>query len=88
MTERDRFVHLAGYTSITAVLATANWAGLSAVLLAAPLVLGTLYIGGQMLVSRLVERAREDADLSTQPSMTNTGSEGAARTDGGQEVDV
>ncbi|WP_135304111.1 hypothetical protein [Haloarcula amylovorans] len=70
MTERDRFVHLAGYASITAVLATANWAGLSAYLLAAPLMLGTLYIGGQMLVGRLVKRAREDTAPATADTPT------------------
>lgn len=57
-----RLVHLAGYASIAAVLATADWAGLSGPLLAAPLVLGTLYLGGRRLVERLTERAQENLE--------------------------
>ncbi|WP_226023215.1 hypothetical protein [Halomicrobium salinisoli] len=74
--DRELLVHLGGYASIAAVLATANWASLGAVLLAAPIVLAALYLGGQMLIRRLTARARRD--LEDDPATP-----GAARADGG-----
>lgn len=78
MTEdRDLLVHLAGYASITAVLATADWAGLMAPTLALPIVLGALYYGSSMLIRQLTNRARRDLQESAPR-------ERATATDGGQ----
>ena len=75
MTERLKLAHLAGYASIAAVLATAEWAGPLAMVLVVPLLAWTLYHAGDLVVRRLTARAR--ADLEEQA----TG--GAAATDGG-----
>lgn len=76
MTERETLlVHLAGYGSITAVLATADWAGLSAILLALPIVLATLWLGGALLTRRLVDRAKEDMDQPAPTPATDGGTE-------------
>lgn len=80
-----RLVHLAGYASITAVLATADWAGLSGPLLAAPIVLGTLYLGGRRLVERLTERAQ--ANLEAEPGH-RLATDGDGRTRREQLVDT
>jgi hypothetical protein len=58
--ERDHLVHLGGYASIAAVLATADWAGPLAIVVALPIVLAAGYFAGKMLVERLVSRARRE----------------------------
>lgn len=73
--ERDQLVHLAGYASITGVLATAEWAGVTAWFLALPIILGALYLGGTMFVRRLTARARRDLEEDRRPQ--------TAATDGG-----
>lgn len=77
MNDRTLLVHLGGYASITAVLATANWAGLSAILLALPIVLATLWLGGALLTRYLVDRAKAGMD---RPAPTTS-----TATDGGTE---
>jgi hypothetical protein len=74
--DRTRLIHLAGYASITAVLATADWAGLSAPLLALPIVLGALYAAGDRLIRRLTARARRDMETHVPAK--------SATTDGGR----
>lgn len=76
--DRGQLVHLAGYASITAVLATADWAGLSAPLLALPIVLGALYVGGDRLIRRLIARARRDVETHV-PAETPTATDGGQR---------
>lgn len=70
--ELELLAHVGGYASIAAVLATAEWAGISALLLAAPIVLGALYLAGTILVERLVSRARS-VDVSPDAVATDGG---------------
>lgn len=56
--DREIMVHLAGYATLSGVLATADWASLIAPVLALPLIAGAIYVGGRMFVERLVGRAR------------------------------
>lgn len=78
--EHDQLVHLAGYASIVAVLATADWAGLTARILALPIVLGALYYGGLLLIRRVTAQRRRDLEDQHGPR------EATAAADGGQEL--
>lgn len=82
--DREFLVHLAGYSTIAAVLATANWAGLGATVLAVPLILATLGFAGYLGAAWVVRRAREkvpDAEGSTAEGSERPK---AAATDGGE----
>ncbi|QIO23085.1 hypothetical protein [Haloarcula sp. JP-L23] len=72
MNDRATLVHLAGYATIASILATANWAGLSAVLLALPLVLGTLWFAGRQGARSAVDRAKADMDQPAPSPSTAT----------------
>ncbi|MBX0323882.1 hypothetical protein EGH21_12660 [Halomicroarcula sp. F13] len=75
MNDRATLVHLAGYATIASILATANWAGLSAVLLALPLVLGTLWVAGQQGARSAVDRAKADIDHPIPSPATDGGTD-------------
>lgn len=75
MTSRQRveLIHLAGYTTLAVVLASASWVSLWGRLAAVPLVAVTLYSAAEVLTSHMVERARETAP------------DGPVAADGGEE---
>lgn len=69
--DREGLVHLGGYASITAVLASANWAGPLGMLLAMPIILVGIYVGLQVVVDHLTARARHDL-VDDQPATVAT----------------
>jgi len=56
--ETDKLVHLAGYSTLAVVLASAEWAGIGSTLFVLPVVLGTLAYAGWLGYSILLSRAR------------------------------
>ncbi|EMA01812.1 hypothetical protein C437_15371 [Haloarcula vallismortis ATCC 29715] len=74
-----RLVLLGGYASITAVLATADWAGLSALVMAAPIVTAALYLGGRRFVGHLTERAQQNLDERGSAHTLATDGDGRSR---------
>lgn len=81
--DRELLVHLAGYSTIAAVLATAEWAGLGATFLAIPIVLAALAFGAFLGAKWIVRRARAAVPEADGP--TPGGSERPeAATDGGK----
>jgi len=77
--DADRLVHLAGYSTLAVVLASANWSGLGATLFVLPVVLGTLAYAGWLGYGLVLSRARGELEESRELAGDGAGPERRGR---------
>jgi len=80
--EADRLVHLAGYSTLAVVLASANWSGIGATLFVLPVVLGTLAYAGWLGYGIVLSRARGELEESRELAGDGAGPERRGRATG------